>query len=47
MAVTDKKLGIDQTWQAWTEDPNGVKVELFEYTPGSAQFVGGDREVDW
>ena len=35
------------TWQAWTEDPNGVKVELFEYTPGSAQLVGGDREVDW
>lgn len=47
VAVTDKKLGIDDTWQAWTEDPNGVKVELFEYTEHSAQFAGGDREVDW
>lgn len=45
--VTDKKLGVDQTWQAWTADPNGVKIELFEYTGSSAQFVGGDRVANW
>lgn len=47
VSVTDKKLGIDDTWQAWTADPNGVKIELFEYTGKSAQFVGGDRAADW
>jgi lactoylglutathione lyase/glyoxylase I family protein len=45
--VTDKKLGCDDTWQAWVSDPNGVRIELFEYTPQSAQFVGGDRVADW
>lgn len=47
IAVTDKKLGVDDTWQAWTADPNGVKIELFEYTDKSAQFVGGDRVANW
>lgn len=45
--VTDKKLGVDDTWQAWTADPNGVRIELFEYTDKSAQFVGGDRVANW
>ncbi|MCP4385649.1 MAG: VOC family protein [Hyphomicrobiales bacterium] len=45
--VTDKKKGCDDTWQAWTKDPSGVKIELFEYTDQSAQFVGRDREADW
>ncbi len=45
--VTDKKLGVDNTWQAWTADPNGVRIELFEYTAQSAQFVGGDRVANW
>jgi len=45
--ITDKKLGVDETWQAWTADPNGIKIELFQYTPKSAQFVGGDRVADW
>jgi lactoylglutathione lyase/glyoxylase I family protein len=45
--VTDKKLAVDETWQAWTTDPNGVKIELFEYTAKSAQFVGGDRVANW
>lgn len=47
VAITDKKLGVDDTWQAWTADPNGVKIELFEYTPKSAQFAGGDRAANW
>ncbi len=47
IAVTAKKRGCDDTWQAWITDPNGVRIELFEYTAGSAQFQGGDRAVDW
>jgi glyoxylase I family protein len=45
--ITDKKFGIDETWQAWVTDPNGVRIELFQYTERSAQFVGGDRVADW
>lgn len=45
--ITDKKMGVDDTWQAWTADPNGVRIELFEYTDKSAQFVGGDRVANW
>lgn len=47
VAVTAKKLACDDTYQAWLSDPNGVKVELFEYTGKSAQFTGGDRIADW
>ncbi|MBZ9735291.1 VOC family protein [Mesorhizobium sp. CA18] len=47
VAVTPKKLACDDTYQAWITDPNGVKIELFEYTAKSAQFTGGDRVADW
>lgn len=47
VAITDGKLGVDETWQAWVTDPNGVRIELFQYTGRSAQFVGGDRVADW
>jgi len=42
-----KKKGVDETWQAWIKDPSGTKIELFEYTAKSAQFVGGDCEANW
>lgn len=45
--VTSKKFACDDTYQAWIRDPNGVRIELFEYTGKSAQFVGGDRVADW
>ena len=45
--VTAKKHACDDTFQAWIRDPNGVKIELFEYTDKSAQFTGGDRIADW
>jgi len=45
--VTNKKYGVDDTWQAWLADPSGTRIELFEYTAKSAQFVGGDRTPDW
>ncbi|TGP24291.1 MULTISPECIES: VOC family protein [unclassified Mesorhizobium] len=45
--VTPKKLACDDTFQAWITDPNGVRIEMFEYTAKSAQFAGGDRVADW
>ena len=42
-----KSNGCDDTWQSWITDPNGVRIELFEYTPKSAQFTGGDRVAHW
>lgn len=45
--ITNKKYGVDDTWQAWLHDPSGSRIELFEYTAKSAQFVGGDRTPDW
>jgi predicted enzyme related to lactoylglutathione lyase len=47
--ITDKKLGVDGTWQAWTKDPNGVKLEIFQYTENSMQFhaKGGVCQVNW
>ena len=49
VAITEKKLGVDHTWQAWLADPSGVKLEIFQYTPDSMQF-GPDGvvcQVDW
>lgn len=45
--VTEKKLGCDSTWQSWVTDPNGMAVELFEYTDQSSQFTGKNCVVDW
>ena len=45
--VTAKKYACDDTYQAWIRDPDGVKIELFEYTDRSAQFIGRDRVADW
>ena len=45
--VGDKSLGADHSWQAWTEDPNGIRIELHEYTPESMQLAGGTCIVDW
>lgn len=40
VTVGEKKLGQDQSWQVWTEDPNGVRIEFHEYTPLSSQITG-------
>jgi lactoylglutathione lyase/glyoxylase I family protein len=45
--VTPKKLGVDNTWQVWLEDPDGNKFEVHQYTPTSSQFLGGTVEADW
>jgi lactoylglutathione lyase/glyoxylase I family protein len=45
--VTEKRLGADNSWQAWTADPSGVKIEFHQYTKESSQVTGEDCVVDW
>lgn len=40
--VKEKKLGADQSWQVWTQDPSGVRIEFHQYTPQSAQRTHQD-----
>ena len=35
--VTDVKLGMDHSWQAWLADPDGNRLELHGYTAESWQ----------
>lgn len=44
--VTEKKLGADNAWQAWTTDPSGVRIEFHEYTDTSTQITGADCILD-
>jgi len=45
--VTNKKRGGDTSWQAWITDPNGVRIELMQYTETSSQYTGNTVQVDW
>ena len=45
--ISDKKLGGDNSWQAWISDPSGVQIELMQYTRESSQFTGKPCVVDW
>ncbi|HSH09202.1 MAG TPA: VOC family protein, partial [Oceanipulchritudo sp.] len=47
IAVTAKKKGSDGNYQAWIEDPNGVKIELMEYGPDCCQKTGQTCIVNW
>jgi catechol 2,3-dioxygenase-like lactoylglutathione lyase family enzyme len=44
---TGRKLGCDQSHQVWLQDPDGTHIELHQYTPQSAQRVGGVVHVSW
>ena len=44
--ITDKEMGGDNSWQAWLTDPNGIKIELHQYTEKSNQVVGGDCVIE-
>ena len=44
--VTDKKLGSDQSWQSWTTDPGGVRIEFHQYTEQSSQITGRNCRLD-
>jgi len=35
--VTDVKMGGDNSWQTWLEDPDGNRIELHHYTAESKQ----------
>lgn len=35
--VSDVSLGKDRSYQAWLKDPDGISIELHQYTPESWQ----------
>ncbi|MDI9585173.1 MAG: VOC family protein [Acidobacteriota bacterium] len=35
--ISDAKLGMDNSWQAWITDPDGNRLELHSYTSESWQ----------
>jgi lactoylglutathione lyase len=37
--LIEKKLGIDNNYQAWIEDPDGNRIELMQMTPNAKQRV--------
>jgi len=37
--ATEKALGADHSWQTWTTDPSGVKIEFHQYTADSSQVT--------
>jgi len=45
--IGEKKLGCDKSWQVWLDDPNGVRIELQEYTTESLQYMGGTCIANW
>ena len=44
--VTRKMLGKDQSWQIWTTDPSGVRIEFHQYTEKSSQVTGSNCVLD-
>jgi catechol 2,3-dioxygenase-like lactoylglutathione lyase family enzyme len=45
--IGDKKLGGDNAWQAWMNDPTGIPIEIMQYTPNSSHFTGVPCPVTW
>ena len=43
--VTDKKTGADGSYQVWFADPNGIQIELHQYTESSSQITGADAAI--
>jgi lactoylglutathione lyase/glyoxylase I family protein len=44
--VSDKQLGADQSWQCWTTDPHGARIEMHQYTVESTQTTGHDCVIN-
>jgi catechol 2,3-dioxygenase-like lactoylglutathione lyase family enzyme len=40
VGVTEIKMGMDNSRQAWIADPDGNQIELMEYGPASMQLTG-------
>lgn len=34
---SEPQQGVDLNWQAWTKDPNGIRIELMQIVEGSPQ----------
>ena len=47
VAVSAKKLGIDNTWMVTARDPNNVFIEFHQYTDESLQQRGGRCSIDY
>ena len=45
--VTNKELGVDHTWMVTCRDPNGIFIELHQYTEQSLQHRGGTCCIDY
>lgn len=45
--IGDKRQGGDQSWQAWMKDPDGLPIEVMQYTKESSQFTGKPCIVTW
>ena len=45
--TSEKELGVDQTWMITCRDPNGVYIELHQYTEQSLQHRGGTCHIDY
>jgi catechol 2,3-dioxygenase-like lactoylglutathione lyase family enzyme len=45
--ASERRLGEDHTWMVTCRDPNGVFIELHEYTPRSMQQRGGTCVLDY
>ncbi|MGI9261231.1 MAG: VOC family protein [Woeseiaceae bacterium] len=45
--VTEKEMAGDHNWMITCHDPNGIFIELQQYTDKSMQRVGGTCEVDY
>jgi catechol 2,3-dioxygenase-like lactoylglutathione lyase family enzyme len=43
--VGESRSGLDGSVQAWLADPDGNRIELMEYTHGSAQLAAGTEGV--
>lgn len=36
----EPSMGMDGTWQMWSHDPDGNKIEFMQYTENSMQLIG-------
>lgn len=40
---SEPKLGLEHTWQLWTQDPDGNRIEFMMYTTRSWQLTGHEN----
>jgi catechol 2,3-dioxygenase-like lactoylglutathione lyase family enzyme len=41
-----KKMGADNSWQAWITDPSGIRIEMMQYSENSTQLTGCPVNLD-